>query len=949
MLFLIMLTVQYLPSNLRLMATSGRRSISLTVVGLVLAAGDLTPMAAQFTQQGAKLTGTGFTSPGASQGWSVAISADGNTALVGGPLDNPLLTSNARGGAAWVFTRTGGVWSQQGSKLAVTSSQTSLEQGTSVALSADGNTALVGTQNGSAADVEGAWVFVRTGDRWLQQGPILTKPLPYQRNLGNSVALSGDGNTAVLSGNRDCTGVGDASIFVRAGGVWSLQAELTVAGNVGVISIPRVAISADGTTVAIGQQWDNNITGAVWIFSRSGSQWTQQGSKLVGSGAVGAAGQGQAVALSADGNTLISGGPHDNSFGAVWFFTRTAGVWTQQGNKLSAADTDISMGSSVSLSADGDTALAGSPFSSGGGSVRFLKRTGGVWSRQGPSLIGSGFSGTPLMGLSVALSGDGGTALAGGPNDTAIAVDQHTEGIGAAWVFVRTAIVVSGSPSAVAGVPINFNVTATGPGNLVQSSYSPTLSLTSTDVKASFSPQLTLASGAGSFSTTFQTPGTQTMTAIDSATPFLTGTSNSVSVRYAALQLSPANIALQYYQGTDPSSVAPATLTISSDAAIPFRVAADSPWVALSTVAGVAPGALTIKPSPAGLAPGYYAANVTVTFADGRSFSVSVSLVIYGLPRLTLSGNAPSFTAIAGSAGVQSRDVTVVASIRDVTVQASAEVFSPAGGNWLSVSPSAGTSPILLHILVNPAGLTAGVYSGTIAIASSAAGNSPLSVPVSLSVLAAPAISVFAFTNAASFVSGPASPNTLVSAFGDFPGCTSGAQVTLDGVAPPVFASTPNQINFLVPPAVAGKAITSVKIACAGLTSQPVALSIVDQSPAIFTSSQSGSGQAAVVNQDGSIGPPSAPGNVVTVFGTGFGLFGAPDTDGLSRIARQVTAQIGGVPADVYYAGEAPGYTSGLQQFNLLIPATAPRGSSVPVTLRVGGVDTQPGLTLSIQ
>jgi uncharacterized protein (TIGR03437 family) len=69
----------------------------------------------------------------------------------------------------------------------------------------------------------------------------------------------------------------------------------------------------------------------------------------------------------------------------------------------------------------------------------------------------------------------------------------------------------------------------------------------------------------------------------------------------------------------------------------------------------------------------------------------------------------------------------------------------------------------------------------------------------------------------------------------------------------------------------------------------------------------------------------------------------------ISQRRRQVTAQIGGAPADVYYAGEAPGYTSGLQQFNLLIPATVPRGSSVPVTLRVGGVGTQAGVTVSIR
>jgi hypothetical protein len=91
---------------------------------------------AQFTQQGPKLVGTRAVT--ASQGYSVALSADGNTAMVGGAFDN----SNS--GAAWVFTRSNGVWTQQGDKLVGTGAVGPSEQGKSVALSADGNTAIVG-------------------------------------------------------------------------------------------------------------------------------------------------------------------------------------------------------------------------------------------------------------------------------------------------------------------------------------------------------------------------------------------------------------------------------------------------------------------------------------------------------------------------------------------------------------------------------------------------------------------------------------------------------------------------------------------------------------------------------------------------------------------------------------------------------------------------------------
>jgi antibiotic biosynthesis monooxygenase (ABM) superfamily enzyme len=177
---------------------------------------------AQFTQQGPKLVGTGAIAP-VNQGTSVSLSADGNTAIVGGCCDN------SNDGAAWIYTRSGDVWTQQGSKLVANDAVESARQ-------------------------------------------------------GQSVALSGDGNTAIVGGYLDL---------------------------------------------------DNNQTGAAWVFTRSGGLWTQQGSKLVGTGANGQANQGYSVALSADGNTAIVGGLGDNQgTGAAWVFTRSNGVWTQQGTKL---------------------------------------------------------------------------------------------------------------------------------------------------------------------------------------------------------------------------------------------------------------------------------------------------------------------------------------------------------------------------------------------------------------------------------------------------------------------------------------------------------------------------------------------------------------------------------------------------------------------------------------
>src|SRR5215472_7989508 len=120
----------------------------------------------QFTQQGSKLVGINALGP-ASQGWSVALSGDGNTAIVGGREDD------SGTGAAWVFTPSGGVWAQQGSKLVGTGAVGNANQGTSVALSGDGNTAIVGGPDdnfGTNSGAGAAWVFTQSGGVWSQQG-----------------------------------------------------------------------------------------------------------------------------------------------------------------------------------------------------------------------------------------------------------------------------------------------------------------------------------------------------------------------------------------------------------------------------------------------------------------------------------------------------------------------------------------------------------------------------------------------------------------------------------------------------------------------------------------------------------------------------------------------------------------------------------------------------------
>ena len=213
----------------------------------------------------------------------MALSADGNTALIGGPSDNGGV------GAAWVFTRSGSTWTQQGAKLTGSGESGNGDFGASVALSADGNTALIGGP-GDNGSVGAAWVFTRSGSTWTQQGAKLTgSGESGEGYFGASVALSADGNTALIGGASDNDGVGAAWVFTRSGSTWTQQgAKLTGSGEIGEGHFGvSVALSADGNTALIGGPSDNGGVGAAWVFTRSGSTWTQQGAKLTGSGEIG--------------------------------------------------------------------------------------------------------------------------------------------------------------------------------------------------------------------------------------------------------------------------------------------------------------------------------------------------------------------------------------------------------------------------------------------------------------------------------------------------------------------------------------------------------------------------------------------------------------------------------------------------------------------------------------
>ncbi len=368
-------------------------------------------------QQGATLTGSDEEHPGPGTyfGQSVAMSADGNTALIGGPVD-----ANGRG-AVWAFIRSGATWSQDGPKLTIPSAGAF---GRSVALSASGTTALVGDGNK-------AWVFRRSGSTWIEES-VLTPSTPGNE-FGKSVAISGDGNTAIVGAPAS---LGKAFVFARSGGAWTQTAELSGPTNVGFGW--TVAISGDGSTALVDAPNTSSRQGTVVVFLRSGSSWAEQ-AQLVASHINASYELGRALALSENGDTaLLGSGQANKALGGVWAFTRTGSTWTEQQELTNAAPDQTGFGEAVAVSASGDIAIIGADGSSvppDYGAVHVFTRSGSTWAA-GEELAASLSPGeSSAFGSSVALSADASAAIGGGPLAGFSGRIAEPEFVGGVWAF----------------------------------------------------------------------------------------------------------------------------------------------------------------------------------------------------------------------------------------------------------------------------------------------------------------------------------------------------------------------------------------------------------------------------------------------------------------------------------------------------------------------------------
>ena len=188
-----------------------------------------------------------------------------------------------------------------------------------------------------------------------------------------------------------------------------------------------------------------------------------------------------------------------------------------------------------------------------------------------------------------------------------------------------------------------------------------------------------------------------------------------------------------------------------------------------------------------------------------------------------------------------------------------------------------------------------------------------------------------------------------------------GTRVLFDDTPAPMVYSVAGQMSLVVPYGVRDKSFTRVVVEYNGVKSRPTAIPVAAVAPGVFTIA-SGTGSAAMINQDGSINSPQKPadrGSVVVFFATGEGQTNPAGVDGrlnefarLEDFPRPIQAPkvtIGGQPAEILFAGGAPGFLAGLMQFNVRVPDGLTPGPEVPLAISFGNVTSQPGVTLAIR
>ena len=366
--------------------------------------------------------------------------------------------------------------------------------------------------------------------------------------------------------------------------------------------------------------------------------------------------------------------------------------------------------------------------------------------------------------------------------------------------------------------------------------------------------------------------------------------------------------------------------------------------------------ALSVNASAVNLAPGDYVAQIVVSATGFAPVTVPVTLTVLPVPAASTLLVSPSAISLTGLAAVeQDAAIAIDSTAGRLLVQPSANGSS----GWLHFNVHSDyvaadgkfLTPATLHIYANSD--QPGTFRGAITLETT---NNSVTVPVTLDATppATKPPQIAAVVNAASGLADALAPGEIVSIFG----LGVGGTVFVNGVPAPLLYTSAGQVNAVVPYEAGASGIATVKVVSGGVSSAEWGIPLAAAAPAIFTLNASGSGPGAVLNQDSSVNSaanPAVRGSVIQIFATGQGITSPPSLTGAissgagNPAVLPVTVAFGGIDAIVQYQGAAPGLIAGALQVNALVPLNAAFGDAVPLTVTVGGIASQPGVTVAVR
>ncbi len=421
--------------------------------------------------------------------------------------------------------------------------------------------------------------------------------------------------------------------------------------------------------------------------------------------------------------------------------------------------------------------------------------------------------------------------------------------------------------------------------------------------------QIQLANPTLTFSVTTQTGGNWLTAALG---PF-----GSVELTASAVNLGPGT-----YQGT---------LTIVATAPVSGTVTVP---VTLTVTGSVGPQQFTVSPTSltlTGPADSLVTGNLSVNVVSGQPYftipsSTGINLITVTPPAATIQYNSPATTQYTAPATIQ----LTVPTAAPGTHLASITIAWNGGSAIIPVTvyttATSSMPPVMAYITSSGSATPGSIAPGElITIFGSGLGGAPASLTLT----------------------GPLSATTNL----------GGTQALINGTPAPMIFTSTGQVNAIVPYEVGTSGTASVQVVASGVQSGSWDLPLAPSAPSVFTYGAIGIGQGAIVNQDGSINGatnPASRGTAIEIYSTGGGQTSPPSSTGsvargAANLTLPATVTIGGVNAQVLYAGNAPGEVEGVVQINVVVPPSVTPGLALPVLVTIGGVTSQTGVTVAVE